>query len=393
MSEIIKHPAFEVVDDDDLPMPASTFPSVWLKDVRPSLGGNWLIKGIMPGVGTGLVFGESGTYKSYVLLDALLAVASGRDEWGGFRIKRNGVVAYVCAEGTGGIGDRLSAARKMRGIDESEDVPFLLIPARPRLGVEQGDAPKLIETIKQAIPHGVEVVAVVVDTLSQTLGGGDENGSGAHTFIGTLEGIAKEFGCIAFAVHHVGKSDPTRARGHSSIDGDTDFKWLVKRIGDKEASITSDKVKDGKAFGTFGVKLEEVVLGIDDDGDEITSLAVASVGEPVATKATAPGIKLTIGERYLFEMMTRVGDDNPAAKVAKKIDLDLDLPSPILTGVPEDDVRARWMREKVGEHGDKKAKATARQGYNRALLLIEKGLLRRADHAGRSYLFDARSVR
>ena len=69
---------------------------------------NWLIKGFIPQVGFGQIYGASGSGKTYFALDLALSVANYYHflnngvvpEWMGHKIKRGGDVIYAVMEGS-----------------------------------------------------------------------------------------------------------------------------------------------------------------------------------------------------------------------------------------------------------------------------------------------------
>src|SRR5262249_43245516 len=70
-------------------------------------GQQWLIPEILPRDGLALVYGESGGYKSFLVMDWAFCLATGTP-WLG-RGVAHGNVAYIAAEGGYGIGKRVNA--------------------------------------------------------------------------------------------------------------------------------------------------------------------------------------------------------------------------------------------------------------------------------------------
>ncbi len=94
-------------------------------------------------------------------------------------------------------------------------------------------------------------------------------------------------------MHHSGRSDDERTRGHSSLDGNPDFQWLVKKSqiqGGMVSRVTLAKMKDGNRTIAFDVHLAVTELGLDEDGDPITTLVVDDITEASA-EGYAEGIK------------------------------------------------------------------------------------------------------
>lgn len=75
-----------------------------LKKLSPP---TWLIKNIIPETGFGIIYGKSGTYKSFLTIDLLAHIANGR-AWFGNNTKQKPVI-YIPLEGKSGISKRIEA--------------------------------------------------------------------------------------------------------------------------------------------------------------------------------------------------------------------------------------------------------------------------------------------
>src|SRR3546814_17908622 len=64
-------------------------------DLLPPL--RWFVKRIIPDVGIGAIYGDSGTFKSFLTIDALAHISNGQD-WFGHRVTAAPTV-YVPFEG------------------------------------------------------------------------------------------------------------------------------------------------------------------------------------------------------------------------------------------------------------------------------------------------------
>jgi len=73
----------------------------------------WLIKGFLPADGLVLLAGPPGAGKSFIVVDAMLCVSHGLP-WCGMKV-RPGPVIYICAEGGGGVPQRLRAWYQFHG--------------------------------------------------------------------------------------------------------------------------------------------------------------------------------------------------------------------------------------------------------------------------------------
>jgi hypothetical protein len=90
----------------------------------------FLVRGLVETDSVAVVFGDPGGGKSFLALDLVACVASGRAFHG--RPVRSGPVVYIAGEGHNGIRRRLSAWEKQTGTD-LDDAPFFLSLSAARL--------------------------------------------------------------------------------------------------------------------------------------------------------------------------------------------------------------------------------------------------------------------
>ncbi len=67
--------------------------------IEPVLDSNWRIRDVLPAEGSGVIYGRSGSGKTFAAIDLCCHVAAGRP-WRGHTTK-GGTVAYVALEGAG----------------------------------------------------------------------------------------------------------------------------------------------------------------------------------------------------------------------------------------------------------------------------------------------------
>lgn len=93
---------------------------------------DWVVRGMLPRAELAVIYGESGSGKSFLALDLCAAVTRGI-QWRAKRVAR-GRVVYVCAEGAGGFKARLKAYARGHEVELAElpavisDAPNLLEP-------------------------------------------------------------------------------------------------------------------------------------------------------------------------------------------------------------------------------------------------------------------------
>lgn len=272
---------------------------------------DWIVKGLLPKAEVGVLYGDSGSGKTFFALDLSGAVARGLN-WRDLRTKQ-GKCAYVCAEGAGGMRGRLKAYARHSGI-ELEDLPIGIIPDAPNLTQVQ-DVKDLIRAIKT---FG-EVSVVVVDTFAQVMAGANENsGEDVGKALSHCRQIHKHTGALVLLVHHSGKNSDKGARGWSGLRAAADVEIEVQRHDDTRlAKVT--KMKDGADGAEFGFKLVDVPIGIDEDGDVISSCVVEEAEIVHTAKAEKHDI---IESRILHateELVGMTGRDADAALIVENV--------------------------------------------------------------------------
>lgn len=301
-------PPLEASTAETSPTPAGTDdpvyphfdPAAFAARPRPP----WHVRDYLPATDIAMLYGESGAGKSFVALDMGCAIALGREWWGSKT--RRGRVGYVIAEGVGGFSSRLRAWSKHRGVDLAELAGwFKVVSAAPNL-LEKADTVKLIDTLRAAFGGGKPRVDVVfIDTVARVTAGANENsGEDMGRFLRFCEWICRGLGCTVVLIHHAGKDIARGARGWSGIKAAMDAELEVAWDGARR-SLRTSKMKDGRDDTQQFFELHEVVLGVDEDLEEITSCVPEPLADEVAHVADARS-KLT--EDHMAKLK-RVGDN------------------------------------------------------------------------------------
>ena len=234
------------------------------------LEGPALVKGLLPATGMAMVFGSSGSGKSFLTIDLAMAIARGA-QWRGLRT-REGKVVYVVAEGAGGFRKRLKAYAKHHSIDlDSVTGVFGVVPHAPNL-LAVADVDALVRDLE---PFG-NVDLVIIDTLAQTAPGGDENSSeDMGLLLRHCRRLQEVTEGLVVLVHHSGKDTSKGARGWSGLKGAMDAMLEVSRIeGSDLRKVRVEKAKDDADGTEWPFTLDVVQLGVDEDLDAISSCVV-----------------------------------------------------------------------------------------------------------------------
>ena len=234
----------------------------FVSEIKPI---SWMIKGLLPRATLGVIFGSSGAGKSFIALDMCASLSTGTD-WNCLKIKKKHRVLYVVAEGVAGFINRLIAYCNDRGLQPSDLSIDIISDASPNL-MDATSVSHLIDDIRRREPYDL----IVMDTFAQVTPGGNENsGEDMGRALSYCKTVSQTTGAMVLLVHHSGKDSTKGERGWSGIRGAADVVLSVTREGDNRIMEVS-KGKDSADGGEYGFILRTVVLGQDEDGDDITS--------------------------------------------------------------------------------------------------------------------------
>lgn len=248
----------------------------------------WRVRDVLPEEGVVAVYGPPGSGKSFLVLDMLGAVSTGR-EWFGHRV-RPAPVVYVALEGKAGVSQRVRAYRKKRGsmkqvrfLDEQMDL------RRP------DDRASIIDAVSRV---GWTNGVVCIDTLAASAPGMDENAStDMGKVIAALKEIQDALGGCVMVVHHTGKDQSKGLRGWSGLTGAVDGAIEVSGTrGSRQWRIT--KAKDGEDGMVARFELEAVLLEMAEDGLPVTSCVITADAPEAADDESAEQVLKLIREYY-----------------------------------------------------------------------------------------------
>jgi hypothetical protein len=261
--------------------PATPLPLECDGEIQPRLQGRYLIKGLIGTASKIGVVGPPGCGKSFLVYDWARHGCRGLN-WFGRLVKPFSAVC-VAAEGQGGVRNRHAAWDMVHGATGSD--PFALIPTAVDLLNPKPDLPKLQATLDHFAARFGGLDLLVVDTLAASFGGGDENSSDMASYAANIDKLCAPYGCSCIIVHH-SPLDATakRPRGHSSLWGTLDAVFMVSGDSDAPARrIHCIKQKDGDPGPDIMFRLKQVEIGVDEDGDRVTSCVVEQSDlEPLA---------------------------------------------------------------------------------------------------------------
>ena len=279
------------------------FPIVTASSVMAQPPIDWLIKGILPAADLGVLFGASGSGKSFVSLNLAACIALGLP-WRGHKVKQ-GKVVIVTAEGGGSYGKRIRAYCQHHNLD-ADTLPIGIINAAPNI-LEADDIGELAASIKAL--GGVSLL--IIDTLAQVTPGANENTSeDMGRALANAMVLRRATGAMVLLIHHAGKDLSRGARGWSGIKAAVDAEIEVVRHEDKRGrEIRLTKQKEGEDDTSWGFTLARVPIELDADGEEVTSCVAVAAELPAAEAPESKGVRRRGRlETHVLEMIETLGD-------------------------------------------------------------------------------------
>jgi hypothetical protein len=265
---------------------------------------DWLIKGVLPRGELGVLFGASGSGKTFVALDLAFSVARGI-AWRDRRTTR-GRVAIIAAEGGVGIGKRGEAYARYHDFN-LQGVEVHVITAAPNF-LDNDDVSEVIAELNNIGP----VDLVIIDTFAQVTPGANENTSeDVGRALANLKLLHEATRAMNLVVAHAGKDLSKGVRGWSGLKAAADVQIEVVRHEDGTREIIIEKMKDGEDGIRWAFRLEVVEVGIDYDGDIVTSCVAVPAELPVKVEEERIGLKRRGRvENHVLEVMTLFGSDS-----------------------------------------------------------------------------------
>ena len=236
-----------------------------------------LVEGVLTAGDGSVLYGDSNSGKTFLMIDLACAVARGA-EWMG-RKTEPGLVVYLAAESPASVRSRLQAYQRHHGVK----VPnFAIVQSPIDLFDGDSDTDKVIKTVQQIEQQrGQKARLIIGDTLARLSAGANENaGQDMGLVVRRFDRIRTECKAHFTLIHHSGKAAAAGARGWSGIRAavDTEIEITDSPTG-RCCEIT--KQRDLSTKGErIGFKLEGVTLGFTKWGAAATSCVVVAADAP-----------------------------------------------------------------------------------------------------------------
>jgi hypothetical protein len=328
---------------------------IWWDDIGELPSREYLVKKWLDKNCFSCVYGPNNSGKTFFTADLALHVAMGW-EWRGHKVNQ-GAVIYIAPEGGNGLKERLQALKTHYEL-EGEDVPFALLPYPIDLCHDDDDARDVSQLIKEAGEAlDLEIALIIADTVSMALHGGDDSSSrDMGAFVVNCNLIRQETQAHILGIHHPGKDEARGMRGSTVLISAVDTSIEIKHNKTAEIRTASiEKQRDHAPAEAITFTLKQISLGVDDDGDPITSCVVVPSDKVPAFKEK----RLTGDKAKAMEALYEVLNTN-----GRKIGNRRGIPNDVNCANVED-WRQEFYSRKEGEQGAKQ------RAFRRALKDLE----------------------
>lgn len=247
----------------------------------------WLLGNILPAGALSVLFGEYGSAKSFLALDWALSIATGRS-WHGHSVKQ-GPVVYIAGEGIDGMGPRIRAWELTAGMS-ADECGFHFIGEAPQLlsADDMAEVRVVLSTLS------VSPVLVIMDTLSRSMAGADENQQKEMSLaVLRADEIRREFGSHVMLIHHK-PHGADRERGSTVLPGAVDTRLEMARQTDGTIHLTTHKQKNAAEYPSKQQPMRFTlnVVTLDEEGRE-TSCVLVQAGATEVQRETLPASHIT----------------------------------------------------------------------------------------------------
>lgn len=257
---------------------------------------SWLVKHWIQDQALVMVHGPSGGGKTFVTLDWMLHIASGKPSWFGHKV-RGGNMIYLAGEGHHGLRSRIASWKHHNKVSA---LNMWVSKSGLDLNMTEGYL-RVVEAVRAL---KIKPDVITVDTLHRFMAGDENSAQDAKTMLDACAALMQEFGCTVILVHHTGVSEEAqhRARGSSAWRGALDIEIsVIPAKGDKSIEIVQRKSKDAEMAAPVYVDLQSVAIPgwLDEDGEAVTS-AVVVKGEVPEAKSKGDSLGFSSFERAWF---------------------------------------------------------------------------------------------
>jgi putative DNA primase/helicase len=238
---------------------------------------DYLLEGILPAKSFGVVYGPSGSFKSFLIMSWAAHISTGIP-WDEHKTRQTGVL-YVVAEGGIGAPRRVKAWEKAY-LNGGKLENFFVV--NEPVHVASIHSEQMLEATIDEIQQqcDVKIELVIFDTLARCFNGADENSTrDMNYFIAGCDTLKANKDVTVLVVHHSGKNEANAARGSSALRAACDFEYKVTKSeqaieGQAALILKCEKMKDDEPLSEQAYCLKPQRVFTQSTGKDVYSLVV-----------------------------------------------------------------------------------------------------------------------
>lgn len=268
---------------------------------------DWLVDGVIKQGSLVMLGGAPSGGKTYVAIELMMSVATGKPFFETFATKQGDVVFIAC-EGRDSIIRRATAWQNLK--NDGRDVENVFISRQEMVVCGPENAEISSESMANFIQgNRINPKVVFIDTMNYSLGEAKENDANDMTeyFRRIANNLIRKFQCTVVLVHHTSKSGED-IRGSSSIRGALDSLFFVSQSKTGQFKVENDKHKDREKIASFYLNPKSVQFTLADGSIE-SNIALFMSDE----RDTPSGITL-IQQKAILLLEDRVGVNGTLSK-------------------------------------------------------------------------------
>lgn len=250
-------PHSEATENDPVPFSEGSHFAADFQDIE------WIIEDVVPRAQVGVIYGASGSGKTFFALDMACTVQRGA-QWRGKHVEQADTF-YIAAEAGNGIKKRIAAYLQHKG----EGAMPWFVDYQPNLAMLES-----VHAISKSIKLRSRSAGLIfLDTLALSHDGDENSSKDMSLVLRHCKILSDDTGALVILIHHTGKDESKGMRGSSSLYAGSDFVLEILVKG-RDHTMYVDKLKDGERGAQFGFTLPAVEVGATPRGKVITSCYV-----------------------------------------------------------------------------------------------------------------------
>ena len=221
----------------------------------------FLVQGMLPKKGVAIIYGASGSMKSFACAHLGLSIAGGHDI-GDLKVEATPVL-FLLNEGQAGFGRRLQSALKYH--DWSPPDNFRIADEAPNLMSANSIKPFIDLAKRMQFNPGL----IVLDTFSKATIGADDNSTKEMAeAIAVAYALSNSLDCLVILIDHTGKDQSKGVRGSYAKHANVDAVLMVSKTSEN-VCLALKKQKEAED----GIKYNFRINMVEIEGEKVPALS------------------------------------------------------------------------------------------------------------------------